>query len=291
MRQRIADAQTREAIDLRERARHDEVRKFAEPAARIRKVGSLTYSMYASSTTTSVCSRHRRDESRSASALEPGARRIVRIGDEHEPRALVDELRHGSEIVPERHGVAVGIRRRDARGRAGRLHGDRIDREGVLRIDRFALRRQERLGDQHEHVVRAVAERDAVGAAAVLARERLLQLETAAVRIQADLPRRLRDRVERPRPRPERILVGRELDAVADAVLALQLLEGLAGNVGRERADAGGSEVGGICMEAMALLRIPRTDTSPAPGTATTASSAHRAPCSADAGRHDRRRR
>jgi hypothetical protein len=91
------------------------------------------------------------------------------------------------EVVPERHRVAGGIRWCDASCRPGRLHGDGIDRERVLRVDGFALRREKRLRNQHQHVVRAVAESDALGAAAVFACERLLQLETAAVRIETDV--------------------------------------------------------------------------------------------------------
>src|SRR6185369_17157239 len=90
------------------------------------------------------------------------------------------ELRHRRKIVTERHRVTRWIRRSDASSCPSRLYGDGVDRECVLRVDGLALRRQKGFRDQHEHVVRAVAERDAIGVAAVLARERLLQLEIAS---------------------------------------------------------------------------------------------------------------
>ena len=246
MRQRVADAQSRQAVGLRERARDEQVRKLAEPAARVGKVRLAHVFDVRLVHDHQRLLRHRRDEA------------PQRIGTTQVPVGLFGLATNTSRVRslmscamaarswPSGMAWPAGFAGAIAGRRTGRLHGDRIDREGVLRIDGFALRREERFRDQHEHVVRAVAERDAIGAAAVLARERLLQFETAAVGIEADLPRRLRDRLERPRPGPERILVGRELDAVADAVLALQLLERLAGNVRRERANAGGSELGGI---------------------------------------------
>ena len=178
--------------------------------------------------------------------FDPRTGRIVRIRDEHEPRALVDERSQRIEIVTQRHRMRLGQRLRNARRRAGRLHDDRIDRERVLRIHRFALRRQKCFRQHDEHIVRTVAERDAVERATVLARERLLQRKAIAVRIETDLGRRLRDRCARHRPGPKRILVRRELDAVANAVLALELLERLARHVRRKRADVGGSELSGI---------------------------------------------
>ena len=43
---------------------------------------------------------------------------------------------------------------------AGRLHGDRIHRERVLRVDGFEAGLQEGFGQQHQQIVGAVAERD-----------------------------------------------------------------------------------------------------------------------------------
>ena len=51
---------------------------------------------------------------------------------------------------------------------------------------------------------------------------------------------------ERVRARPERIFVRGELDDPADAELALELLDGFARHVGRERAHAVDREISGI---------------------------------------------
>ena len=52
------------------------------------------------------------------------------------------------------------IGRRHHAGRAGGLHGDRIHRERVLRIDGFETGLQEGFRQQHQQIVGAVAERD-----------------------------------------------------------------------------------------------------------------------------------
>ncbi len=83
------------------------------------------YSLYASSSTTSTFSRHRGDERAQRLRRDPGARRIVRIGDEHDARLRRDRRAHRRQVVR-----VVAGRHLDAR-RAARLRGERIDDERV----------------------------------------------------------------------------------------------------------------------------------------------------------------
>ena len=67
--------------------------------------------------------------------------------------------------------------------RAARLRRERIHGEGVARIHGGIAGPQERLRDQLEHVIAAVAEDDLVRGHAVARRERGLERETVAVGI------------------------------------------------------------------------------------------------------------
>jgi hypothetical protein len=69
-------------------------------------------------------------------------------------------------------------------------------------------------------------------------RQRLLEFEAVGVRIAGQLAELRRDGRERPRRRAERVLVGRQLDDVTEAVLALKLGNGLARLVGLQAANA-----------------------------------------------------
>ena len=83
-----------------------------------------------------------------------GAGRVVRVGDPGHVGLVVDRVRHRLEVVAE------VLRRHGDRARAARLRGQRVDREGVLRIHRRAPGPEEGERHQLEHVVRAVAEHD-----------------------------------------------------------------------------------------------------------------------------------
>ena len=136
-------------------------------------------------------------------------------------------------VVAERLRVARWPCRRDPWRRAGCLHGARVHGEGVLRIHCLDAGREERLGQQHQHVVRTVAERHLVDVDAVPVREPRAQVVPAAVGIQPDIRGGGRERRPSARPRAQRILVRRQLDAVLDAELALERLGRLARHVRR----------------------------------------------------------
>src|SRR5690606_33101128 len=80
----------------------------------------------------------------------------------------------------------------------------------------------------------------------MLRRERLLQCMAVAVGVQTDLCSSRSNRVARAWSRPERILVRGKLDAVLDAVLALELFDRLARHIRRDAAHAGSDQRCGI---------------------------------------------
>jgi hypothetical protein len=69
-------------------------------------------------------------------------------------------------------------------------------------------------------------------------RDARAQPVSAAVRIVTDIRDRGRKRGARPRPGPQRVFVRRQLDAAADAELTLHRFRRLAGDVGRQAAQA-----------------------------------------------------
>ncbi len=166
---------------------------------------------------------------------DPGPGRIVGIGDEHDARRRRDGGAHRRQVVAE-----VARRNLDA-GRAPRLHGQRIDGEGVARIDGLIAGPQERLRHQLQDVVGAVAEDDPVGGHAVALRQRGLEREAVAVGVAAELVDCAQDRRPHRRARPARVLVGRELDDVAlgQSEFAREVADRFSRNVRRQIAHVG----------------------------------------------------
>ena len=110
---------------------------------------------------------------------------------------------------------------------------------------------EEGFGQQHQRVVGAVAERDLAGVDAELGRQLVLEHVTAAVGIQPGIGERALHGLDRQRARPERVLVRRQLDDVADAELALQLFDGFARHIRRQRAHVFDGEQAGSELEDM----------------------------------------
>jgi hypothetical protein len=153
--------------------------------------------------------RHRCDERAQRLGRDPRARRIVRIGDEHDARLRRDRPAHRREVVR-----VVACRHLDP-GRAARLCGKRVHDERVPRVDGVVARPQKSLRRELEHVVRSVAEDELEWRDAQPCRRRRLQLEAVATRIPADLVGCGGNRGAHPGARPSRILVRRELHDVA----------------------------------------------------------------------------
>jgi hypothetical protein len=163
---------------------------------------------------------------------EPGAGGIVGVGQEDDLGAGREVRGQGLEIVVEAllHGrldqpAPVGVR--------GELVGDE-----ALRARQHLLALQDEGANQQlDELVRAVADQDLLDREIEAAGESLLQIEGAAIGVEvhalAGCPRR-----GHPERRwSKRVLVGGQLGDVADPVLPLHLLDGLARHVGLQRRD------------------------------------------------------
>jgi hypothetical protein len=117
-------------------------------------------------------------------------------------------------------------------------------------MDGLEARLQEGLGQQHQYVVGAIAERDLRRAHAEFRGELLLELMAAAVGVQPGVFERAVHGIEGPGAGAERILVGRELDDVREAELALQLFDRFAGHIGRQRTDIVDGQQAGLRVNA-----------------------------------------
>jgi hypothetical protein len=128
-------------------------------------------------------------------------------------------------------------RRDDDRLGAAGQRRQRIDGKGILGEDRRASRREKHAGDQIEHVVRAVAEHDALAAEAAALGKGVF--ESKVVRVARQVVDRCEDCRTRLRTHAERIFVGGELDDLLDGNphLARELGDRLARLVGRDRPD------------------------------------------------------
>ena len=166
-----------------------------------------------------------------------------------------------------RSGGVVGVRQEEQarRGRHRREHGVDVPRdvadEGHLgevdvggeqpepiadkrRIpdDRVIAGLREGPAREVDELVRAVADDDLVHRHAVVRGERFAQRVRGGVRVATERRGRSHERLGDPRRGAERVLVGGELHRVLDAELALELFDGLPGDVGDEAFDVGRDE-------------------------------------------------
>ena len=160
---------------------------------------------------------------------------LLGLATNSDARRRRDGGAHRRQVVAE-----VARRNLDA-GRAPRLHGQRIDGEGVARIDGLIAGPQERLRHQLQDIVGAVAEDDPVGGHAVAFRQRGLQREAVAVGVAAEFVDCAQDRRPNRRARPARVLVRCELDDVAlgQAEFAREVADRFPRNVRRQIAHVG----------------------------------------------------
>ena len=110
-----------------------------------------------------------------------GAGRVVRVGEEHDLGALGDT---GEDRIDVSGELALGG---DHRRRAAAEYGDAIDEEAVLRVDALLTRSEVAMRDQVEQLVRAGAADNARRVEAVLAADRLAQLQRGTVRIAVEM--------------------------------------------------------------------------------------------------------
>ena len=230
---RVADAQRRQAVDLREGAGDDEIRVAFDETNAVRIAGRRNVLRIGFVEHHPDVRRHAIEQSAQRSFVHPGAGGVVRIADEDDPGALVDGRREAVQIV------APGLGRHAHHLAAGRGNRQRIDHEAVFVDDAPAARRDGHPGGQVEHVVGAVAEGQLLRRHAEMGGQRVLQAKAAAVGIAGKRLSRVRQRPLHRRPRPARILVAGQLDGIVDAALPGQFLDRFAGLVRGQRRHLG----------------------------------------------------
>jgi len=161
-----------------------------------------------------------------------GAGRVVGVGNPQNARIVADRRAHRGQVVaviPRWHHDALG---------ANRLRSDRIDREGVLRVNRRGARRQEGPRGHVQHIIRAIAEHNLARGDTKLFRQLCLQRKTGTIGIQRQVVQRVLCGGERERAGAERIFVRRQLDDVGfgQTEFTREFRNGLAGLVGGNRA-------------------------------------------------------
>ena len=137
---------------------------------------------------------------------EPGAGRVVRVGEEDELRARESELAERVEVV-----VEARLHRRLDERAAVRLGGELVGDEALRARQHLLAVEDEGPDEQLDELVRAVADEDLLGRDAELRGERVPEEERGAVRVEVDLRGRLARGGERERRGAEGVLVGGEL--------------------------------------------------------------------------------
>ena len=123
------------------------------------------------------------------------------------------------------------------------LGGQRIHREGMLRVHRAGVGPQEGAGCKLEDVVRAIAEHDLIALHPEARGQGRLQAIAIAVGIQGQGFQHVVHGLQGVRTDAERILVGGQLDDLREAQLTLQLGSGLTRLVRGDGADVRCSQI------------------------------------------------
>jgi hypothetical protein len=244
MRDRVSHAQARQRVGLAEGARDDEVgvhrhqRERRRPVRRIDEfgIGLVDHHQHVR--------RHRRHETREGIGAEPGASGIVRIGDVDQPRGRRDRRRDGVEIVAARHRMVVGIAGCDLQRGAGRLRGDGIHSEPVLRRHDIRTGAREDLRELHQQFMRPVAEQDRSTVYAVLRRQRAFEIAAQRIGIAEAVVDRAEHGFLGLRAGAVGILVRAEFDQEAIAETTAERHEVVPRIVGAQALDAGLGERG-----------------------------------------------
>src|SRR5581483_3501712 len=228
----VADARTREAVDLREGAKHDDVAAGrVELRDRVRVVGIGDVLEVRLIDHDERLRRDALDERAQLRAAVRCSGRVVRMAD-------VDELRPRADRVEERVEVVRMVAQRHPLRRCAEL--DRVEhvaRERRPAADDLVAGLERRLREQVDDAVRARADDDLSHVDAVALGERRPERVGASVGIAVQLEREALHRLERRRERRERPLVRRELDDALEAELPLDLLDRLAGLIRDEPGD------------------------------------------------------
>src|SRR5581483_2173839 len=233
----VTDPQPGEAVDLRERAQHDDAAaRLQVPLDRIRVVGPVDVLEVRLVDDRHDVLGHALEERVDLAGRVHRAGRVVRLADVDELRARRDRGEQGVEVV------RVVAQRDGVDGRALLRGVDHVAGEGRPAADDLVAGIERRLAEHVDAAVGAGADRDLVHRDAVAGGERLVQPVRAAVRVPVQALGRAGERLASGRERPERALVRGELDHALEPELALHVLDGLAGLIRRQGFDAGPEE-------------------------------------------------
>ena len=158
---RVAQSQSGKRVGFRERARHDEIRISRQKFQCRRKPRRRREFVIRLVDDNQCISRHGFQKRFECAVVEPRSRGVVRIGQIDDARIRANGFRHRCEIVAERHRRVVARqcgntnRLRASGGRRNRKNGETEFRKHDRRV-----RIRETLRDEHQQLVRAVAERD-----------------------------------------------------------------------------------------------------------------------------------
>ena len=162
--------------------------------------------------------------------VKPGAGGVVRVGNKNHPGAVGHGLGHGRQIVAEQIG-----RHLHRRGVTSQGH-NRVHRKSVFGENRFVAFLQVGPGNQIQHIVGTVTQRQLRALHTQFFRQGRFQGKRGAIRIQMQLVKML-EGMKSLVAGAQRILVTGQFDDIGDAQLTLQLLDGLARLVGLELLD------------------------------------------------------
>ncbi len=178
---RVAGAQAREAVDLRERPHHEQARKLVDqPQAGVDLLGALEVDERLVQEHVQVL-RKRGEELAQLRRAAVRARRVVRVAEDERARAVRDRGRHVSVLDGHRRGTGVG----------GEERVERVRRP--LHHQLVATREQCQRGGVQQ-IGRAVAQDDPVGIHAVALREQAPHGGRVPVRVAVHAPARASDR-------------------------------------------------------------------------------------------------
>ena len=154
-----------------------------------------------------------------------GPGRVVRIGDPDHASPCGHHRPHGHEVV------SIVDGRDDAQGGPDRHAADRVDRKGVLREQALTTAPEKRARHHVEHIVGPVADRHACRIDTMMRCQGTPQLISTTVRITTQIGDLRLERGTHLWTRPQRILVGGQLDRTTDPKLAFEFGQRLARHI------------------------------------------------------------
>ena len=231
----VADAESGEAVDLRESAEREDVVVLAEERERVGKIAALGVLAVGLVEDDEDVARNFLEEGREFCGTESGAGGIVGIGDVDDTGLRSDGGGDGVEI----EGVILHGSL-DEIGAAG-ANGDGEEREGTFAGDAVKAGAEENAGGEVDDLTGAEADKNFFKTDVVAGGEDFAEMLAAAIGIPVGFAESAAGSFHGFGRGAERIFVGSEFDGV-DLEFLLDFFDGLAGDVGGEALDVIGDE-------------------------------------------------